>query len=124
VLSTQQCEALSSLDVRTTDQEDAEDEDEPAVVVGVPIWNHGVLEQAKLTPVRHAIHLVRHLDDYHEPTVAAQKRQRLRKLIGAPPEERLHACQAVAEAFLGRLVGATTWKSLCILPLCVSASGT
>jgi hypothetical protein len=109
VLSTQQDEAPSSLDVSTTDQQDTEDEDEAAAVVGVPIWNHGVLEQAKLTPVRHAVHLVRHLDDYHEPTVAALRRQRLRKLVDAAPEERLHACQAAAETFLEQ---PTRWRDV------------
>jgi hypothetical protein len=59
-----------------TDQEDTEGEEELAGVPGVPIWNHGSLEQAKLAPVRHAVHLVRYLDDYHEPTLAALRRQR------------------------------------------------
>jgi len=90
-----------------TEQQDTEDEKELAGVPGVPIWNHGSLEQAKLTPVRHAVHLVRHLDDYHEPTVAALRRQQLRKLVDAQPEERLHACQVVAEAFLEQ---PTRWR--------------
>lgn len=107
VLSTQRDETLSNLDASATDQADTEDEDEAAAVVGVPIWNHGVLEQAKLSPVRHAIHLIRHLDDYHEPTVAALRRQCLRKLVGAPLEERLRASQAVAEAFLEQ---PTRWR--------------
>jgi len=107
VLSTQQDETLSNLDASATDQADTEDEDEAAAVVGVPIWNHGVLEQAKLSPVRHAIHLIRHLDDYHEPTVAALRRQCLRKLVGAPLEEHLRASQAAAEAFLEQ---PTRWR--------------
>jgi hypothetical protein len=78
-------------------------------MVGVPIWNHGVLEQAKLTPVRHAVHLLRHLDDYHEPTVAAQKRQCLRKLVDAQGEERLAACQAAAATFLEQ---PTRWRDV------------
>ena len=78
-------------------------------MVGVPIWNHGVLEQAKLTPVRHAVHLVRHLDDYHEPTVAALRRQRLRKLVDAEPEERLQACHEVAATFLDQ---PTRWRDV------------
>jgi hypothetical protein len=92
-------EASSDLDASLTDQEDREDEDESAAVLGVSIWNHGVLEQAKLTPVRHAVHLVRHLDDYHEPTLAALRRQRLRKLRDAQGDERVQACQAAAETF-------------------------
>jgi hypothetical protein len=31
-------------------------EDELIAILGVPIWNHGILAQAKLTPVRHAVH--------------------------------------------------------------------
>src|SRR5438876_747888 len=98
-------------DVRTTDQEDTEDEDEDesAAMVGVPIWNQGMLEQAKLIPVRHAIHVVRHLDDYHEPTVAALRRQRLRKLVDAQGDERLQACQAAAATFLEQ---PTCWRDV------------
>ena len=93
-------EAPNSLTTSATDQTDTEDEDELGAVVGIPVWNHGMLEQAKLTPVRHAVHLMRHLDDYHEPTLAALRWQRLRKLVDASPDERLRACQATAEAFL------------------------
>jgi len=102
-------EESSDIAANTTDQTDTEDEDELAATLGVPIWNHGVLEQAKLTPVRHAIHLVRHLDDYHEPTVAAMRRQRLRELVDAESEVRLRACQAVAEAFLEQ---PTRWRDV------------
>jgi len=102
-------EASSDLAANTTDQTDREDEDELAATLGVPVWNHGMLEQAKLTPVRHAIHLVRYLDDYHEPTLAALRRQRLRKLVDAEPDERLRACQAVAEAFLEQ---PTYWRDV------------
>jgi hypothetical protein len=59
--------------------------------------------------VRHAVHLVRYLDDYHEPTVAAQKWQRLRKLVDAQGEERLKACQAAAESFLEQ---PTRWRDV------------
>jgi hypothetical protein len=107
--TTEQAEVSSGLDASTTDQEDIEDEDEAAAMVGIPIWNHGALEQAKLTPVRHAVHLVRHLDDYHEPTVAALRRQRLRKLVDAQGEERLQACQAAAETFLEQ---STRWRDV------------
>jgi hypothetical protein len=102
-------EASSNLDASTTDQEDTADKDELAAMASVPIWNHGVLEQAKLTPVRHAVHLVRHLDDYHEPTLAALRRQRLRKLVDAQGEERVQACQAAAEAFLEQ---PTCWRDV------------
>jgi len=102
-------EASSDLAASTADQEDIEDEDELAAALGVAIWNHGMLEQAKLTPVRHAIHLVRHLDDYHEPTVAAMRRQRLRKLVDAEPDERLRACQAAADSFLEQ---PTRWRDV------------
>jgi len=102
-------EASSDLAANTTDQGDTEDEDELAATLGIPIWNHGMLEQAKLTPVRHAVHLVRHLDDYHEPTVAAMRRQRLRELVDAEPDERLRACQATAEAFLEQ---PTRWRDV------------
>ena len=93
----------------TTNTIASEDDDELAAALGVPIWNHGLLEQAKLTPVRHAVHLVRHLDDYHEPTVAAMRRHRLRKLVDASPEERLQACQAAAETFLEQ---PTQWRDV------------
>jgi hypothetical protein len=107
--TTEQAEASSDLDASTTDQEDTEDEDESAAVIGVPVWNHGVLEQAKLTPVRHAVHLVRHLDDYHEPTLAALRRQRVRKLVDAQPDERLNACEEVAATFLEQ---PTRWRDV------------
>jgi len=78
---------------------EAGDDDEP--IRGVPIWNHGELERAKLTPVRHAVHIMRHLDDFHEPTLAALRRERLRTLADAADEEvRRSAARTVAEAFL------------------------
>jgi hypothetical protein len=73
------------------------------------LWNHGVLEQAKLTPGRHAVHLLRHLDDYHEPTVAALRRQCLRKLVDAQGDERLNACEEVAATFLEQ---PTRWRDV------------
>jgi len=106
--TTEQAEASSGLGASTTEQ-DAEDEDESAAMIGIPVWNHGMLEQAKLTPVRHAVHLVRHLDDYHEPTVAALRRQCLRKLVDAQGEERLQACQAAAATFLEQ---PTWWRDV------------
>jgi hypothetical protein len=105
--TTKQAEAPGNSDARRT--EDIDDEDENNAIVGIPIWQHGVLEQAKLTPVRHAVHLVRHLDDYHEPTVAAQKRQRLRKLGDVDVEARLAVCQDVAESFLAE---PTRWRDV------------
>ena len=93
----------------TTDQPDTEDEEELVALLGVPIWNHGILAQAQLTPVRHAVHLVRYLDDYHEPTLAALRRQRLRKLGDAQADERVRACRAVAEAFLEQ---PTRWRDV------------
>jgi hypothetical protein len=47
------------------------------VPLGIPIWDHGTLERAQLTSVRHAIHIMRHLNDYHEPTLAALCRRQL-----------------------------------------------
>jgi hypothetical protein len=88
-------EAASDPATGVTNQQHAEDEDELAAILGVPIWNHGILARAKLTPVRHAVHLVRYLDDYHEPTLAALRRQRLRKLVDAPHAERLKACHSL-----------------------------
>jgi hypothetical protein len=105
--TTQKEEVPSDIDAHMT--KDTNDEDADVAIAGIPIWNHGVLEQAKLTPVRHAVHLVRHLDDYHEPTLAALRRQRLRKLVDAQGEERLHACQAAAETFLEQ---PTQWRDV------------
>jgi hypothetical protein len=82
--------------------EDAEEEDD--VALGIPIWNHGELERAKLAPVRHAVHLVRYLNDYHEPTLAALRRQRLRTLRDDSTEVRRAAARAVADTFLGNPV--------------------
>ena len=78
--------------------EEAGDGDDAAP--GIPIWNHGELERAKLTPVRHAVHLVRYLNDYHEPTVAAERRRRLRALSDESAEVRRAAARAVADTFL------------------------
>ena len=78
--------------------EEAEDQDDTAP--GVPIWNHGELERAKLTPVRQAVHLVRYLNDYHEPTLAAERRKRLRVLSDDSAEVRRAVAHAVADAFL------------------------
>jgi hypothetical protein len=52
---------------------------------------------------------VRHLGDYHEPTLAALRRQRLRKLVDAQVEERVNACQAAAETFLEQ---PTRWRDV------------
>lgn len=78
--------------------EDAEDEGD--VPAGIPIWNHGELERAKLTPVRQAVHLVRYLNDYHEPTLATLRRERLRALSDDSAEVRRAAARAIADAFL------------------------
>jgi hypothetical protein len=102
-------EPSSTFTTSTTDQPDTEEEEELVATLGVPIWNHGILAQAKLTPVRHAVHLVRYLDDYHEPTLAAMRRQRLRELVDAEPDERRRASQAAAEAFLEQ---PTRWRDV------------
>lgn len=110
--TTEGIQALDNLEISTedqTDQPDADDENEQAVIMGIPIWYHGVMEQARLTEVRHATHLVRHLDDYHEPTLATLRRQRLRTLRDADPASRTAACHAVAEAFLAK---PTRWRDV------------
>ena len=85
--------------------EEAGDGDDAAP--GIPIWNHGELERAKLTPVRHAVHLVRYLNDYHEPTLAAERRQRLRALSDeGAPDAAIHVHQELARR-LDTLAGAT-----------------
>lgn len=48
--------------------------------IGIPIFDHGVLDQAHLSEVRQATHVVRVLDDYHEPTLAKIRRRLLREL--------------------------------------------
>jgi hypothetical protein len=58
-------------------QEKQEKQEEEELEPSVPIWHHGVLEQARISTVRHAVHLVRFLDDYHEPTLAALRRRHL-----------------------------------------------
>ena len=75
----------------------AEDASAP---LGIPIWHHGTLDRAQLTTVRHAVHLMRHLDDYHEPTLAALCRRQLRGLADAAPAERSEARRAATSAFL------------------------
>lgn len=83
----------------TRESETDEEEDEP--LFGIPIWNHGMLERAKLTPVQHAVHLVRHLDDFHEPTLASLRRRRLRALrSNASDNAQQQAAQSAATAFL------------------------
>ena len=90
------------------DQADKED-DELAAILGVPIWNHGMLEQATLTPVRHAVHLVRYLNDYNVPTVAALRWQRLRKLRDMELDVRLNVCLRLLRAFWNNRPGGATW---------------
>jgi len=50
--------------------------------------------------VRQAVHLVRYLNDYHEPTLATLRRERLRALSDDSAEVRRAAARAVADAFL------------------------
>ena len=46
---------------------------------------------------------------FPEPTLAALRRQQLRKLVGAQLDEGLHACQAAAETFLEQ---PTRWRDV------------
>ncbi len=75
-------------------------EDTISAPLGIPIWDHGTLERAQLTLVRHAVHLMRHLDDYHEPTLAALCHRQLRSLPEADPAARAEARRAATRAFL------------------------
>jgi hypothetical protein len=75
-------------------------EDAASAPLGIPIWHHGTLERAQLITVRHAVHLMRYLDDYHEPTLAALCRRRLRGLADADPAARMEARRAATSAFL------------------------
>jgi hypothetical protein len=84
-------------------------EDEISAPLGIPIWNQGTLEQAQITSVRHAIHLMRHLDDYHEPTLAALCRGQLRGLADADPAARAEARRAATSAFLAAPV---RWRAV------------
>lgn len=63
---------------------------------GIPVWDHGVFARATISEARHAVHLMRHLDDYHEPTLAALKRKQLRRLVEATDEDIDAAAQAEA----------------------------
>src|SRR5207249_6430548 len=64
---------------------------------------------AQLSSVRHAVHLMRHLEDYHEATLAAQCRRRLRGLADADPVERAEARRAATSAFLAAPV---RWRTV------------
>src|SRR5262249_37079402 len=77
--------------------------------LGIPIWDHGTLQRAQLTLMRHAVHLMRHLEDFHEPTLAAQCRRQLRRLAAADPAERAEARRAAASAFLAAPV---RWRAV------------
>lgn len=89
------------------DDGNTEDEDLPS---GIPLYDHGVFDQAKIVDVRHAVHLVRHLDDFHEPTAAAIRRRVLRKLADPDDvEQRRDATSAAAELFLDQ---PTRWRDV------------
>jgi hypothetical protein len=91
---------------------DESDGDEGDAVMGIPIWDEGVLAQASLSTVRHAVHLCRYLDDYHEPTIAALRRSYLRRANTDDSAARMVACAAAAEAFLESPV---TWRMVVVL---------
>ena len=99
--------------VINTTLEEAPNQEADKPIQGIPIWNHGAFERATLTPVRHAIHLTRYLDDEHEPTLATVRRQQLRALAqgsrrrGATPAHR--ALQVAAAGFLERPV---RWREI------------
>lgn len=88
-------------------QEEQEgEEQEPSV----PIWHHGVLEQARISTVRHAVHLVRFLDDYHEPSLAALRRRHLRSLDDdVDSDKRRAAGEVAATTFLEK---PTRWRDV------------
>jgi hypothetical protein len=90
---------------------DESDGDEGDAVMGIPIWDEGVLAQASLSTVRQAVHLCRYLDDYHEPTIAALRRSYLRRANTDDPAARMVACAAAAEAFLENPV---TWRMVVV----------
>lgn len=86
---------------------DIDIEDLPA---GIPIFDHGIFDQASLSQVRHATHLTRYLDDYHEPTVAALRRRLLRKAVDPDDvEQRQTASVQAVEIFLNR---PTYWRDV------------
>lgn len=92
-------------------------QDAPSAPLGIPIWRHGTLERAQLSTVRHAVHLMRHLDDYHEPTLASLCRRQLRGVGDATPTARMQARHAAASAFLARRCAGATWlRWWCISP--------
>lgn len=99
---------LPTKDIADSEPSEAANEDNPEsaaddepLPTGIPIWHHGTFEQASITPVAHAIHLLRYLDDYHELTLAAQRRRALRALPDtADDAARQVTLHAVAQAFL------------------------
>lgn len=111
-------EELDDSCVTSTNLEEVTDKEAGEPIQGIPIWNHGTFERAKLTPVRHAVHLVRHLDDYHEPTLATARRQQLRALPkGADETQRQAALHAAAAHFLERPV---RWREIVELGVLLS----
>lgn len=88
-------------------------EDEPPLL-GIPIFDHGTLDQARLSEVRHAVHLMRYLDDYHEPTLAALKRRLVR---AAGDGDQYAAAQQAADRFLER---PTRWRDVVSLAVYLS----
>ena len=92
-------EQTGCVDSTTGSESASQEEEEPPP--GIPIFDHGELEQARLSEVRHAIHLVRHLDDFHEPTVATMRRRLLRQVTDADDPEQYRAAGAkAADVFL------------------------
>lgn len=95
----------------TTTNQTTNSEEHP---VGIPIFHHGVLDQAKLSDVRHATHLVRHLDDFHEPTIAAIRRRLLRNV--ADVEQRSIASAQAVDIFLKQ---PTRWRDVVEMAICM-----
>jgi hypothetical protein len=79
---------------------DSTTEDHAEPPAGIPIFDHGELAQARISEVRQAVHLMRYLDDYHEPTLAALKRRLVRRVQGDDPEALALAAEQAAEQFL------------------------
>lgn len=81
----------------------------------LPVWEHGVFAQAAIGEARHAIHIVRYLDDYHEPTIASLRRRFLQKFADTDLDEaaaRAAANQAAAESFLREPM---RWRDVAIM---------
>lgn len=83
------------------DDPESEPEEEEQLPFGIPIFDHDALDQAALAEVRHAKHIVRHLDDFHEPTLATLRRRLIRGLADADDaDQRRAAGHRAADMFL------------------------